>query len=61
MIEGVIDGKWNFARAMVVSMTVLQRTSSLKKPKDVKKNLDSRIQAWKYGKYDMLVQTAESV
>ena len=59
IIEGVIDRKWNFERAMVFMMTVLQRTSSVKKAKDVKERLDTRIQAWKDGKFDMLVQTAE--
>ena len=59
IIEGVLDRKWNFERAMVFIMAILQRTSSVKKAKDVKERLESRIQAWKEGKYDMLVQTAE--
>ena len=48
-----------FDRAMVFMMAVLQRTSSVKKAIDVKACQDRRIQAWKDGKNDMIVQTAE--
>jgi hypothetical protein len=40
-------------------MVIMQCTSNVKKAKDIKNCLTWRMDAWKEGKFAMLVQTAE--
>ena len=63
-LEGVKERTWNAERFLVFTMVVLQRTPAVKRATDIRARLQSRMDAWEEGKFDMLVQstvrTAES-
>ena len=59
LLRGIKERKWNSERVVVFQMVILQCTSNVKKAKDIKNCLTWRMDAWKEGKFAMLVQTAE--
>ena len=55
-LGGVTARRWNGERFIIFQSVILQRSSEVKKARDIRARIQWRLKEWKAGKYDMLVQ-----
>lgn len=58
LLRGIKRRKWNSERLIVFIMVVLQRERGVTSTGAIRKRIETRMEAWKAGKFEMLVQTA---
>ena len=58
--RGVRERRWNSERVIVFLVTVLRRTPTVSRARDIKARLSQRLQLWADGCYSALVDNTES-
>ena len=53
---GIQERRWNSERFITFLAVVLQRSPEAKRAQDIRKRIETRLQSWSHGDYEMLVE-----
>ena len=55
-LKGVVQRKWNSERFIVFQAVLLQRSPDVKRARDIRRRVETRLRLWREGRFNMLVQ-----